>query len=247
MKEKKNTTIEYWNSTGEWRKKYYSEIKKRDWTTLSDIEQMEYELDCAEYFTIKMFLESKEVFRVLDIGCGVGRQLLDLASLFPGIHFDGIDIAPLQIELLDCEIKSRCLKNIKAIAMNAADIAELNVQYDMIISCNNSLGCFSEEERSNCLKSMCKVLSTDGIFVIGNFERFDIADKCYTEWGMSLVSIDYSNRVVDLGPYKSTWLSSDMLERELYTYGLNHFYRYAAGLGSVCAFQKRGSYNEKIL
>lgn len=248
MNKMEKKVIEYWNSTGDWRKKYYSEIKIRNWETLTDIEQKECELDHAEYLSIKMFLESRDVSRVLDIGCGVGRQLLDFGRKFPEIYFVGIDISPYQIKLLEDEIKNKCSKNIKAVVMNAADIVELNEQYEVIISCNNALGCLSEEDRNSCLKSVNKILSDDGIFLVGNFERFDIVDKCYTEWGMLSFTIDYANRIIDLGSYKSMWLSSEMLKEEFQTYGLRCFYRFEAGLGSVCAFQKIGGFNdEKIL
>lgn len=247
-KEKERSALEYWDSTGDWRKKYYSEIRNSNSNERSYIEQKEYELDCAEYFSIRMFLESKKVSRVLDIGCGVGRQLLDFGLEFPGIYFEGIDIAPYQIELFDSEIRNRNAKNIKAIVMNAANIIDLNEQYDMIISCNNSLGCMQNEDRRRCLSDIYRVLGNDGIFLMGNFERFDIVDKCYTEWGMNLVKIDFENRIVDLGHYKSRWLSNEMLIEELKTYGMRCFYKFTAGLGSVYVFNKRrGGFKDETL
>ena len=60
-------------------------------------------------------------------------------------------------------------------------------------------------QQVNCLSFINTYLNKGGILLISCFERLDLIEEAYNEWGFSSVSIDYSRGVVDLGSYCSNW------------------------------------------
>jgi arsenite methyltransferase len=73
---------------------------------------------------------------VVDLACGPGPLLLELAELFPESNFIGVDLAPLMLAHIENEVQLRGLKNVKT---QLADIRKLkksdvNGGADVIIS-----------------------------------------------------------------------------------------------------------------
>lgn len=229
--------VQYWDNTGEWRKSYYTQLKNITSDKLSMAEKMERELDLAEYTAIDKIIKYKKKISLLDIGCGVGRQILDFGIVYKQSQFEGIDISPYQISLLNKEIKNRKMKNIKAKVLDAANVGELRTRYDVVMFCNNSLGCFDEKRRILCLKGVKKVLKDDGMLLIGNFGKISIADRCYAEWGISVLGIDFIKEQIDLGVYKSIWKNSKALVEEMSLHNFKCVENIEAGLGGVYIFQ----------
>ena len=207
--------VQYWDNTGEWRKSYYTQLKNITSDKFSMAEKMERELDLAEYTAIDKIIKYKKKISLLDIGCGVGRQILDFGIVYKQSQFEGVDISPYQINLLNKEIKNRNINNIKAKVLDAINVDKLCTCYDVVMFCNNSLGCFDEKRRSRCLKGVKKVLKDDGMLLIGNFGKISIADRCYAEWGISVLGIDFIKEQIDLGVYKSIWKNSKALVEEI--------------------------------
>mgnify|MGYP004552968127 CR=1 FL=1 len=231
--------VQYWNKTGEWRKSYYAQLKNNTSDKLSMVEKMERELDFAEYIAIDKILKYKRSASLLDVGCGVGRQILDFGNVYKQFQFEGVDISPYQISLLDQEIQNRKIKNIRAKVLDAADIGKLCMRYDVVMFCNNSLGCFDEKRRIQCLKGVKDVLKDDGMLLIGNFGKINIADYCYAEWGISVSGIDFMKEQIDLGVYKSIWKNSKALIQEMDSYDFKCVENIEAGLGGVYIFQNK--------
>lgn len=231
--------VQYWDNTGEWRKSYYTQLKNITSDKLSMAEKMERELDLAEYTAIDKIIKYKKKISLLDIGCGVGRQILDFGIVYKQSQFEGVDISPYQINLLNKEIKNRNINNIKAKVLDAANVDKLCTYYDVVMFCNNSLGCFDEKRRIRCLKGVKKVLKDDGMLLIGNFGKISIADRCYAEWGISVLGIDFIKEQIDLGVYKSIWKNSKALVEEMSLHNFKCVENIEAGLGGVYIFQNK--------
>ncbi|WP_432798254.1 class I SAM-dependent methyltransferase [Poriferisphaera sp. WC338] len=68
---------------------------------------------------------------VLDIGCGSGKALCELASSFPNSHFTGYDLCEPAISAATCHAKSLNLSNV---TFKQYDITDMNLenQFDLI-------------------------------------------------------------------------------------------------------------------
>jgi len=227
----------YWDSTGDWRLKYYTELHQRDDEDLSMVEKSERDLDRLEYQATAGLLKNIDINEVLDIGCGVGRQITYFASVYPQKNFTGVDVSSYQIKLLQNMIQEKQLSNVVAKHMDAAQIGTLNKQFDLITFYNNAFGCLSAEQQKKCLSDLLKIISPQGYLLFGCFDRIDLAEMCYREWGLSIKSIDNKCGLIDLGSYKSCWKTEELLFSALEGSFFRCCSKQIGGLGSVYAFQ----------
>ena len=233
---KDNMMVSYWNSTGNWRTDYYKTLFNKSNDVLTEVELMEKHLDMVEIDITYNILKNKKIQSVLDIGCGVGRQIIYFAKEFGNVCFWGVDISDYQIELMTNIAKDKELNNVFPIVMDASNINLLNIKFDLITMYNNSLGCISYEKRKKVILSVRNLLSDKGIFLFSSFDAIDMAEKCYVEWGMTPVGINYQDKTVDLGVYKSIWKNQEMIIKEMDELGYNLISKKGAGLGTVYLF-----------
>ena len=233
---KDDMTVSYWNSTGRWRMEYYKSLYQSSNDGLTEVELLEKQLDMAELELTYNVIKSTEVRSVLDIGCGVGRQIIYFASEFSNVLFWGVDIADYQIKLMTNTVKEKQLNNVFPLVMDACNIDSLNTKYDLITMYNNSLGCIGCEIRKKVILNVKRLLSKNGVFLFSSFDAFDMAEKCYAEWGINPVEINYQDRIVDLGAYKSIWRNHEMIVDEMYELGYNLISKKDAGLGTIYLF-----------
>ena len=199
----------YWDSTGDWRLTYYSELASRNKDSLSVIEKAELELDNLEKEITISILNGNLIHTFLDIGCGVGRQLIEFSERFKNTYFWGVDISSYQIELLNSIIQKRRIKNVFGICADVGTIYWINEKFDMISLYNNSFGCMNEMQQVKCLDFIESHLKIGGFLLISSFNRIDMIEEAYKEWGLNPVSIDYTDGKVDLGVYISNWKTQD--------------------------------------
>jgi ubiquinone/menaquinone biosynthesis C-methylase UbiE len=140
---------------------------------------------------ILKFLTSKvKNKKVLDLGCGTGKYLVDLAPISK--KYIGLDISIDQLKI--AKEKSLKLKNVKFLCSSAEFIDLPNKSVDVIIS-TWVLGTIVEDDRRlKALKEMKRILKKDGeIYLVendigGEFEiirnRFPNTDKTkkYNDW-----------------------------------------------------------------
>ena len=231
----------YWDSTGDWRLTYYSELAKRDVNTLSIIEKAELELDILEMYKTESILKCRSKGLFLDIGCGVGRQILELSRKWNGMKFWGIDISPYQIKILNSIVYEKSIDNVYGIVMDAAHVGDLKNRFDIVTFYNNSFGCLSSIQQIECLNTLNSIIVPDGILLISCFERLDLIKQSYSEWGFPHAIIDYSTGIADLGEYKSNWKTKDIF---LPFFARNSEFSLEdsdeSGLGTVYIFRKKG-------
>lgn len=68
---------------------------------------------------------------VLDIGCGSGRALIDMASAYPNSRFTGYDLSPEAVGRAHAEAERRCLSNTLFEVRDATNLSETS-SYDLI-------------------------------------------------------------------------------------------------------------------
>lgn len=239
----------YWDSTGDWRLTYYSDLAKKDVSTLSIIENAELELDLLEKKLTQKLLNSKHQGAFLDIGCGVGRQILEFSEEWKNIQFWGIDISEYQIDLLNNIVHDNQMGNVVGIAMDAANVDSIDKQFDIISFYNNAFGCLNFDQQIKCLNEIDRLLLPGGYLLISCFDRLELIEQSYLEWGLPPKYIDYTTGIVDLGDYQSNWKTADVFLPYFAKYStFNLEYYEQSGLGTVYIFKKSrgGDFDEVV-
>jgi SAM-dependent methyltransferase len=72
---------------------------------------------------------------ILDLACGPGALLLELAAIYPECHFIGADLSPLMLRHLEQEISIRELKNVSILREDIRALPSLrDVRVDLVIT-----------------------------------------------------------------------------------------------------------------
>lgn len=105
--------------------------------------------------------------RVLELGCGYGRDLLYLAKLYPTVNFLGIDSSATAVSILLHDAKRKELENLRAITENW-----LGFPYDKFmcqpidgIISHFFMHLFLEQEREEILKRSAHILQYNGTLI----------------------------------------------------------------------------------
>ncbi|CEF68728.1 Winged helix-turn-helix DNA-binding domain and Methyltransferase domain-containing protein [Strongyloides ratti] len=110
-------------------------------------------------------LESKEKVECLDVGCGDGFHVIELAHHYPNATFTGVDVTKNAIEIAEQKLKQQNNKNLKNavfINMNAANLKEeWTNKFDWITIFD---ACHDQCRPDLALKEIHRCLKPDGVF-----------------------------------------------------------------------------------
>ncbi len=109
---------------------------------------------------------------VLDVGCGSGRAMIELARKFPNSRFAGYDMSEEGIERAHREARSHGLSNIRFEVRDAAAIGEKE-SYDLITSFD---AIHDQAKPAAMLSSIAQALRSDGVYLVQ-----DIKGSCLVE------------------------------------------------------------------
>jgi SAM-dependent methyltransferase len=112
--------------------------------------------------------------RVLDVGCGTGENILDLAER--GLTATGLDGAPTAIRKAKAKAKRRGLE-VRFEVADALDLPVPDQPYDTIID-SGLFHVFSDEERGRFKDSLGRVIRPGGIYYLMCF-----SDEQPGDWG----------------------------------------------------------------
>uniref|UniRef100_A0A0N4ZJY0 Methyltranfer_dom domain-containing protein n=1 Tax=Parastrongyloides trichosuri TaxID=131310 RepID=A0A0N4ZJY0_PARTI len=123
-------------------------------------------------------LESTEKTECLDVGCGSGFHVFELAQMYPNSHFTGLDITKEAIELANNKLKNKHdnLKNVTFINMDAAKMKkEWDNKFDWITIFD---ACHDQCRPDLSLKEIHRCLKPDGVFTMIEIKG---SSNCYTD------------------------------------------------------------------
>lgn len=107
----------------------------------------------------------KSGIKVLDAGCGSGKIINKLASMFPKSHFTGMDISEEAIDKAKKEAASSDLKNTEFIIKDLSDFDKTapDEMYDLITTFD---AIHDQGKPLNVLKGIYKALKKDGTYLM---------------------------------------------------------------------------------
>lgn len=107
---------------------------------------------------------------VLDLACGPGPLLLELASLYPDTQFIGVDLSDLMLEHLVDSAKQRGLKNVTVLKDNIATLELLeHKKVDLIISTSALHHLPSQDLLEQTFKCASNLIHENGGFYFFDF------------------------------------------------------------------------------
>ncbi len=153
---------------------------------------------------------------VLDLGCGSGKALNHMATLFPNSRFRGYDFSPEAIAFAQSEAQSLGLTNIQFQVQDAALLNEVE-QYDLVCT----FDAIHDQVRPDVvLRNLYRALRPDGLYLMqdirassdvsGNLEH-PVAPLLYTISCMHCMTVSLSAGGMGLGAMWGEELAIQML------------------------------------
>jgi 2-polyprenyl-3-methyl-5-hydroxy-6-metoxy-1,4-benzoquinol methylase len=99
---------------------------------------------------------------VLDIGCGAGRALIELAAAFPASRFTGYDFSEEGIAAARAEARRRELNNIRFEVRDVAEVDEAEA-YDLVTAFD---AVHDQARPARVLRNVAAALRPDGVFLM---------------------------------------------------------------------------------
>ena len=108
---------------------------------------------------------SGKQIKMLDIGCGMVRYLINFAKRIPKFKGVGIDIEPLIIEQAKKNIQKEGFENIIKLRVDSAFNFKLDEKFDLILL-SNIIQAFDDTKNNQLLKNVINHLESDGKVII---------------------------------------------------------------------------------
>jgi arsenite methyltransferase len=105
---------------------------------------------------------------VVDLACGPGPLLLELAELYPDCNFIGVDLSPLMLEHLETKAKLRQLKNVRTLLADIRALKKSDVDggADLVISTSAMHHLPEVKDLKTVFEKMSSLLKKDaGIYI----------------------------------------------------------------------------------
>lgn len=107
----------------------------------------------------------EEGIKMLDVGCGSGRILNSLASLFPKSDFTGMDLSDEAISKATADSEGKCLSNVKFIVKDLSDFEETapENEFDFITTFD---AIHDQGKPLSVLRGIHRALKPDGVYLM---------------------------------------------------------------------------------
>lgn len=113
--------------------------------------------------------------KVIEIGCGGGYYLMNYATKCA--KYLGIDLSPINVEIVKEQIKQKGYKNAEARVGDATDLAGIaSDSYDIVL-CLGPLYHLNREDRKKCISESKRICKPGGIIVFAFINKLGVLAK----------------------------------------------------------------------
>lgn len=145
-------------------------------------------------------IKSENIHEVLDIGCGDGRSILEIAAKFPDCHFTGIDFSETMVRIAskNLEPKPELRRRVNFIFGDVTKLHEVisDKKFDIVISDRCLINLESSAIQYKAISDISNHLSPNGYFIaIENFiEGHNAMNDSRRAMGLPEIPIRWHNK-----------------------------------------------------
>lgn len=154
---------------------------------------------------------------VLDIACGAGRAMIELANRYPNSRFFGYDFSEEAIELARTEARKRRVTNVTFVAKDLAEMSEI-ARFDLVTAFD---AIHDQAKPSIVLRNIRRALRPGGVYLMQDIQASTpvqenmtnpLATFIYTVSCMHCMSVSLANGGPGLGAAWGKQLAQEMLK-----------------------------------
>lgn len=159
---------------------------------------------------------------VLDVGCGSGRALIQMAALFPASRFTGYDFLPDAVDAAHQAAAAQGLSNVQFAAKDVAALDEAS-RYDLITAFD---AIHDQKSPDRVLHAIAQALRPDGVFLMQDIAGTSHVDQdvanpigplLYTISCLHCMSVSLQQGGAGLGAMWGSDLAQQMLKEAGFT------------------------------
>lgn len=149
-------------------------------TVMNDLAQIESYVDSyrwdgpAAALLLYHLIKIRQIIRpgdtVIDLACGPGPLLLELAQMHPETQFIGVDLAPNMLEYIESQVQRRGLKNLSTLNADICETPSLKSHSaDVVISTSSLHHLPAEQHLERAFKNCTRILKPNGGIYLFDF------------------------------------------------------------------------------
>lgn len=109
---------------------------------------------------------------IVDLGCGIGVQLFQVAQLNPQVQFIGVDKSPAMLDAAVCYAEANSIENVGFLSDDFTDLRSIrSASVDGVISTMSLHHLSDTGELSRCFSEISRILRPGGATYIEDFGR----------------------------------------------------------------------------
>jgi len=109
---------------------------------------------------------------IVDLGCGTGVQLIQVAQINPQTQFIGVDRSPAMLDAAVCYAEANSIENVSFLADDLTDLRSIrSASVDGVISTMSLHHLPGTSELSSCFSEISRILRPAGAIYIEDFGR----------------------------------------------------------------------------
>lgn len=181
-------------------KNYFQNYMK---AIINPLPELRRTFDAEKDYLVKALQNNEECANVLDVGCGIGRPLYDLAKRFPSVQFFGIEN--------DSKMLAEALRNTSGIMnINIKQANALNTKFpsnhfSFTYSTFNLIGSIGLEQRIFLLKEKKRITKPGSHITTITWNKNDdtteFLQKYYTAIGITIHDISNNRTITNKGTF----------------------------------------------